>query len=252
MIGVTAYTAALSAVPAELAGLAGIQETGLLQGGRTTSAAAVYAQRAVARMQIDPTDLALACLCGPGGPMVSAFDGAWKRSSDGRLTGTDFAARSRRIHPFTLLRSLQNQVAAHLSIEFGLQGPCLNALQNPTALAWMLPQLTALAATHRGVLLVLAAAGEQQEEGARRRARVGEGPGLEGAVSLLLTRDPALGYLETVEADSGFECTSLERTAPVPMLGVQILRLLASGPSAATLQLVDADGTRAALRWRRA
>ncbi|MDJ0839793.1 MAG: hypothetical protein QNK37_24975 [Acidobacteriota bacterium] len=250
MIGVTAYSAALTTVPDDLKGMDGILETGTLSGGRTSSAAAAYAQEAVAAMRPASENLALACLCGPGGPMVSAFDAAWKRSPDGRLTGPGFAARSRRIHPFTLLRSLQNQVAAHLSITFGIQGPCFNALQNPTALAWMLPQLEYLASVHRGVLLVLAGAGEQMEEGARRKAAVPHAPGIEGAVCLLLTRDSALGTLEATEADSGFTPDPHECAAPVPMTGIGILRMLAA--SSACLQLVDRDGTRAALRWRRA
>jgi len=129
VIGVRAVSAAFSEPPGEgIADLEGVIITGHARGNRTDTPATDYAKQAFARLPERSPETGLICLSGPSGPMVQAFDTAWRRAPDGRLTGPDFPTRARRIHPFTLLRALGNGVCAGLSMGFGLRGPALNVL----------------------------------------------------------------------------------------------------------------------------
>jgi len=251
MIGLAAYSAVFSRAVPGLEDLAGIDVCGPQERAKNRSAIAVYAEQAVARMAPDPMGLGLVCLSGPCGPMVDAFDKAWQRSPDGSLTGPGFGAhRAKRIHPFTLLRSLQNQVPAILSMNLGITGPCINALDSATGLACLLPNIAAQLTRCRAILLVMAAAGEGLEEGSKRKARVPGASGLEGAICLLLTRDAALGTLELAQPDRDCRPAVEDLAAPVLAPGVTLLRHLALGSQEALITNTDESGFQSAVFWR--
>ena len=169
------------------------------------------------------------------------------------MTGPGFGPRrSKRIHPFTLIKSLQNQVPAALSMRFGIKGPCLNFLDTATSLAYLVPNATAMLGRCSKVLLVLAAAGDREEERSKLRALRPRDVGMEGAVCFLLTPGPGLGYLEL--AESGWTETGAENSAAfegsVLQGGLELLRCLAGKIRDRVIVLQDWAGHRAAIRWR--
>ena len=169
---------------------------------KTLAPVSAYALAAVADLEMDlPEETGLACVCGPTGILVDAFDRAWQKSGDGRLTGTDFASRRyRRIHPFTLIPSLQNQVAASLSMELGLTGPCMNVISSETGMAYLLPSVAAMLTRTPLVLLVIASAGYRGEE-VRKLAAMGRTEGAcEGAVVFALAKSGGRGLLSLGDA----------------------------------------------------
>jgi len=246
VIGVRAVSAAFSEPPGEgIADLEGVIITGHARGNRTDTPATDYAKQAFARLPERSPETGLICLSGPSGPMVQAFDTAWRRAPDGRLTGPDFPTRARRIHPFTLLRALGNGVCAGLSMGFGLRGPALNVLDQATAPVWLMPRIAEMLHQCPAVVLVMTDAGGRLEEGTKRRARTGDPSMLEGAICLLLTAEPGLGRLSMAEPDQD----SSRMLTPCLTLGLAILESLATGGSPTLITLTDSDGTRAALRW---
>ena len=250
MIAVAAIGAAFSEEPFVGAGrVPGVTITGTLVGRRTETAATAYAVRAFARLPEVPPESGLICVSGPNGPMVEAFDGAWHRSSDGRLTGSDFPRRARRIHPFTLLRALGNGVCAGLAERFGIIGPTLNVHDQATAPAWLLTQIEAMSARCPAVVLVLTDAGARLEEGAKRRARTGASSMLEGAVCLCTSRSGRLGELSLAEPEPS-RAMAAEAT-PGLRFASALLMHMAAGTPEARITLRDSDGACAAVHWRR-
>ena len=217
-------------------------------GDKTTSPCAEYAMLALETLRDRLKNPALVSLCGPTGSTVAAFDKAWQASEDGRLTGPDFGRRrARRIHPFTLVKSLQNQVPATLSMRFDLTGPCLNLLDSSRSLAWVLPNIEAMIKQCGQVLLVLSTACDREEERVKLNVLQPKRASIEGAICFLLNDGPGLGSIEGVKA--GVADTS-EMGAPVLDGGIQLLRAV-TGESSSVIELKDGDVGGAAISWRR-
>jgi len=216
---------------------------------RMDSACAAYAIAAMSQLEFDPGEAALVCLSGPTGATVKAFDKAWQASPDGLLTGEGFgASRYKRVHPFTLIKCMQNQTPAMLSMRFGLQGPCLNAIESASAFAYLLPNVRAMLARRATVLLVMASAGFREEERAKQRLFIDEDQALEGAVCLAIRKDGRLGAIEAAAAPA-------TAAAPVPAdppleAGVRILECLAEKRRERLIPLRDRSGHTAWIRWR--
>jgi hypothetical protein len=212
---------------------------------KTTAPVSAYALEAVAGLGLDlPKETGLAIVCGPTGSLVNAFDRAWQKSGDARLTGTDFAkTRYRRIHPFTLIPSLQNQVAASLSMELGLTGPCMNSISGETGLAYLLPSVAAMLTRTSLVLLVVASAGNRGEEALKLKAMGREGR-CEGAAAFLIGRDGGRGCLRLSDAPT----TSKKGT---PILGAAFALLDAFAEKrGVAVSLIDGDH-RATINYQR-
>ena len=128
MIGLTSYSAVFSREVPDLVSMEGVEVHGNQVMRRVNSPCAGYAQKAFELLDPPRESLGLLTCSGATGTTASNFDKAWQLAADGRLTGPGFgSSRYKRIHPFTLVRSLQNQVAASLSMTNDLKGPCLNA-----------------------------------------------------------------------------------------------------------------------------
>ncbi len=246
MIGIARISAVFSRDVPELAGLENIETVGLLNGRRTTGPAADYAERAFEIMSPDTRELGLVTICGPSGSTVKAFRKAWAASSDGTLTGEGFGEkRYKRIHPFTLVKSLQNQIPAALSMKYHITGPCLNLLDAATGLAHALPNIRVM--LKRGpLLLVMASAGDREEESQKMAWLHPEQSGLEGAICLLLTGQAVHGSLEP---GSGEATHPPIAAAPVLEPGLQILQAIAQGTSR-SITLTDSLNHSATIQWR--
>ena len=258
MIAVAAYSACFSRTVAGLEDMPGLTISGNLEERKTHSAAAQYAIRAAAPLVAKPLgSKGLVVSAGPSGSMVRAFDKAWRMAGDGNLlTGPGFGKRrSRRIHPFTLITSLQNQVAATLSMQFQLVGPCLNVLDATTSLACLLPNIAAMLARTDAVLLVFATAGGRDEEQAAQRHLTPGAEPLEGALCFLLTANPGLGYLELGSLGSGetvitSAAISDAEAAPVLAPGIALLSCIQKRDPEKIITLQDYSGFQTRLRWR--
>ena len=251
MIGIQQFSGVLTHIPEELEGLTGLEETTPTREKRTTSPCGAYAVQAFAGLSDVAPETGLICISGATGSTVKAFDKAWHASEDGKLTGTDFSRRAKRIHPFTLVRSLQNQTPAVISMEFGVKGPCINALDSATSMAAVLPNIDAMLEHCPAVALIMAAAGDREEEKTKIDQLTPGAVGLEGSLCFLLTRDGALGYLEPV---TGAETSILLQTPPTaaPALsgGLAILQCMAQQKSRAHILLEDFSGYRTFFEWR--
>lgn len=155
---------------------------------RLYSPGAVAAMTAAEGLPGLTPDVAVVAVTTALGPMVAAFDKAWLAADGGALVGPGFAqTRARRIHPFTLLKALDNQVPACLARELGLLGPCRHF--HDSADLWPVVALNVrdLAAQHGRVVLVAAHVRHGDEEETKRRysARTLAVPDREGAVALL-------------------------------------------------------------------
>ncbi len=185
MIAITAWSAVLDR---ELPGLnhPNLKVMARPEARKTTSPAAAYALEAARALQVPPA-AGLFTISGATGMTCDVFDGAWRRSPDGRLTGPGFAeSRYKRIHPLTLITSLQNQVPAVLSMELGLTGPCLNSLESAQALVHGRTQIEAMVRTQGAALVVLATAPDRGEEALKHRLAHPAAPLLEGGLCLLV------------------------------------------------------------------
>lgn len=252
MIGVSRYSAVFSRHIPEISGLDHIEIVGALKSGRTEGPAARYACHAFELMNPDVDSLGLVTISGASGSTVNAFDRAWRLSEDGELTGPGFGEkRYKRIHPFTLVQSLQNQVPAALSMNYKITGPCLNLLDAATGLAYALPNISQMLQRCARVLLVMASAGDREEETTKLKGLEPNSQGLEGAICLLLeqdlTRDRALGYLE---AGTGEASSACEIASPVLSGGLGILLAVATRASR-RITLNDYFGNHASIYWRR-
>jgi len=164
---------------------------------RDISPAAAYALRACELLRLEPKPQALITLSGPSGSTLTAFDKAWLRAKGKPLVSPGFGtSRYKRIHPFTLLRSLQNQVPAVLSMKLDLRGPCLNAVDSAMGLSYLLTNAKVLLQHRAPILIVMTAAGFRDEDRSLRRHRHGSPDEIEGAIALLVGRSGGLGRLQ--------------------------------------------------------
>lgn len=183
MIAVTAWSAVLDRA------LVGVSHPNLQivprpETRKTTSPAAAYALQAARALEI-PREAGLFTLSGATGVTCDVFDGAWRRSPDGSLSGPGFAeGRYKRIHPLTLITSLQNQIPSVLSMELGLSGPCLNCLESAGALVHGRANIEAMVRSQGTVLIVLATAPDRGEERLKHEQTYPEAAILEGALCL--------------------------------------------------------------------
>ena len=221
--------------------------------GKIASPAATFAIQAVEQMSLPRCNLALACLSGPPGATISAFDRAWKLSESNSLVGQDFAkTRSKRIHPFTLARSMQNQVPGMLAKHFAITGAVLNAVDSSTALVYMLPNLHAMLERHDALLLVLSSAGFYEEEYSKHLFQYPNREGLEGAICFLISTESPIGRLTACKAACSKNTASPQPAlpyAPCLQAGVGILNALASGHKNQHLVLEDYYHHRTHLEW---
>ena len=253
MIGIAAYSAVFSRNVAGLEEVPGILTGVSVEDEKTTGPCAAYAVRAFSGLNADPESLGLVCISGPSGSTVDAFDRAWQAANGGTLTGPGFGPhRSKRIHPFTLVKSLQNQVPAALSMKFGLKGPALNLLEADSSLAHVLPNIEIMLQRCRAVALAMAAAGDRAEERIKLKSLDPGIRGLEGAACFLLTRESTLGYLEASEPVECEKTTSIETGSCPPILepAIGLLRCIANKDRGRLLHLRDRHGHRTQLRWK--
>ncbi|MDX1384604.1 MAG: hypothetical protein R3190_13210 [Thermoanaerobaculia bacterium] len=245
-------------LPAALTGHPNVETAAPGEPHKATSVAAAYALRAVTALPLPPAAApALYTFSGPSGSTIHLFDKAWKAAADGRLLGPDFPRRSRRIHPFTLLLSLHNQVAATLSLELGLRGPAMNLVDSPAGFVDLLPNL-ALEATRRDVLVVFSSAANRAEERSRLVHETGCEAGLEGAVALLFRADGGLGSVAQAQSTDGAVRVRAGAAAPGggrwpfgPGLepGCGLLLALADGSGHTRIE-VGGDSHRRCFEWR--
>jgi hypothetical protein len=237
---------------------------------RSVAPAAAYAVDAVRALTALPDEAALFTFAGPPGSCLHLFDPAHQGAPDGRLVGAGFALeRSRRIHPFTLLLALENQVAATLSLELGLRGPCCSTTGSAAAFADLLPNM-ALAARTRPVLAVLASAAGRGEDRSRGVHLRGVDAAVEGAVALLFTVDGGLGRIapddgaqpppgrstanrsiagaSTAGVSTAGAPTASPRFAPALEPGLSILDSIGGATREARLAIHDAGRT-TTFRW---
>ncbi len=218
-----------------------------------------YALAAAELLEFDPVRTGLVCVSGATGSTCEAFDGAWGRSEDGRLTSAGFGrSRYKRIHPFTLIRSLQNQVPAALSMRFGMKGPCLNVLESVTAFASLLPNIEAMLSRLPRVLLVLAAAGGRAEEGSKMKLLAAGSDFVEGAICFLFTREghgERIGSIASGGApwESGAREKAVAGCTAAPPLraGVELLRCVAADDMGRRIPLHDFYRFQSGLDWRK-
>lgn len=256
MIYVKQAAAVISKQVTWLASFDEVRQGMCLQHQKTHSPAARYALAALALMP-GPLPHPLVCLSGPTGATVEAFAKAYGAASDGRLTGAGFATRRyRKIHPFTLLRSLQNQVAAVIAMEHGLRGPSINALESATALAYLLPSLRALLRRHNEVLLVMTSAGDRLEELAKFHCFQSETATLEGAVCFVLSSQSGVGEISAAhpagEEPSDreiFPSRALTPFAPALAGGLALLQCFLERNPSRVIQLSDFSGHEAHIQW---
>ena len=260
MIGVADAAAVLTRPQRGMADWPKQRLVGQASSKNSLSPCARYAIEAVELLNPARPPASLVCITGPSGVTVDAFDGAWRGSPDGRLTGAGFgASRYRRIHPLTLVRSLQNQVAAALTTHFQWRGPCLNALESSLALAALLPNIALLIRETGSLLLVFSSAADRLEERSKTRALYPGATGGEGAVCFLLREGHPLGFLEgpidplsaQVPENGPGEAAIL--ADPVLSCGLALLVCLAQSVPWRDLPLRDPHGSQAQyIRWRRA
>jgi hypothetical protein len=251
-------------VPAELAGAPGVRCVEMRQPRRATAPGASYAVEAVRALDASVEEAAVFTFAGPPGSALHLFD-AGRDPASGRLVSAGFGReRSRRIHPFAVLLALQNQVAATLSLELGLRGPCCSTTDSAGAFADLLPNMW-MAARERPVLAVLASAAKRAEHRSRGIFESGVDAVVEGAVALLFD---AGGKLGSVAPDRGTlegnghptaagarwappdDSPSTALYAPVLEPGLSILLALTRGLDAARFEVHEPRRT-TAFRWSR-
>jgi hypothetical protein len=238
-------------VPAELAAAPGTRCVEMREPRRATAPGASYAVEAVQALGTDLHDAAVFTFAGPPGSALHLFD-AGRESKDGPLVSAGFGRdRSRRIHPFTVLLALQNQVAATLSLELGLRGPCCSTTDSAAAFVDLLPNM-ALALRDRAVLAVFASAANRAEHRSRGIHESGLSAFVEGAVALLFLEEGELGSVAADDPIGGVEsgATLAGRYAPVLEPGLSILLALARGLSSARFEIHEPRRT-TAFRWSR-
>ena len=158
---------------------------------QTVSEAAAFAIEAAQLVDLDGREPALFCITGTVGSSLHYFDKA-RESSSGRLLAPGFARRSRRVHPFTVLLALQNQVAAELSLHFGWKGPCSSSIDSAAAFVDLLPNIESSLEQRPALVVMSSAAGRSEDRSwvvyQSRRQRI-----VSGAVALLFEPNGRLG-----------------------------------------------------------
>jgi hypothetical protein len=237
-------------VPDELAGAPGVDCVEMRAPRRAIAPGASYAVDAVTALDADLGRAAVFTFAGPPGSVLHLFD-AGRESANGPLVSAGFGRdRSRRIHPFTVLLALQNQVAATLSLELGLRGPCCSTTDSAAAFVDLLPNM-AMALCHRPVLAVLASAANRAEHRTRGIHESGLEAFVEGAVALLFEEEGGLGSVAADDGEGGpFDRPSSARYAPVLEPGLSILLALARGLDQARFEIREPHRT-TAFRWSR-
>jgi hypothetical protein len=246
-----AYRAILAGdVPGELAGTAGVQCVDMRAPRRAIAPGASYAVDAVTALDADLGRAAVFTFAGPPGSALHLFDAA-RESGDGPLVSAGFGRdRSRRIHPFTVLLALQNQVAATLSLELGLRGPCCSTTDSAAAFVDLLPNM-AMALRDRPVLAVLASAANRAEHRSRAIHESGLESFVEGAVALLFREEGELGSVAADDGEGGAFTRPRDACyAPVLAPGLSILLALARGLDQARFEIREPQRT-TTFRWSR-
>lgn len=243
------YGAALSEEIEGLADLQGVDVVPRPNAVQTRSAAAFYAIQAVEALDLGESQPALYCITGPSGSTLHLLERARDPTHNSRLIEGDFGRhRSRRIHPFTLLLSLQNQVAASVSLRFGWHGPCTNAVESSAAFVDLIPSIE-LSLRQRSSLVVLSSAADRREDRSWYTYRARRNRILEGAVALLFDPDGELGQVTLSRSGESLRLGG-EGAAPpfrdwpvAPCLeaGLAVLWALAQGIQHARFELVAAE-----------
>jgi hypothetical protein len=237
-------------VPAELAGAPGTRCVEMRAAQRAVAPSASYALEAVTDLGADLGRAAIFTFAGPPGSVVHLFDPA-REPAGGRLVSAGFGRdRSRRVHPFTVLLALQNQVAATLSLELGLRGPCCSTAESAAAFVDLLPNM-AMAVRERPVLAVFASAANRAEQRSRGIHQCGAERFVEGAVALLFQEEGELGSVAPGDGE-GEPFAELPEPCYAPVLepGLSILLALARGLDSARFEIREPHRT-TALRWSR-
>lgn len=250
------YSAALSDRVEGLEALPAVQQVPAAKATQTRSAASAYAIAAVEALDLGNDEPALYCVSGPTGSTLHHFDPACDTAKGESLSDTDFARRrSRKIHPFTLLLGIQNQVAANLSLRFGWNGPCCNGVESSAAFVDLIPSME-LALRKRPALVVMSSAGDRREDRSWYQYRAPGKTILEGAVALLFTPRGRLGEVTVGSRTSalriGRGASTLPFTrwpvAPCMEAGLAVLWALAQAIDRARFEIAGASRC-AYLQW---
>ncbi len=201
MLKLSACAAVLDRCPIELADCDLVRQLARPQARQTRSPASIYAIQAVENLGIRDLDPALYCICGPVGSSLHLLEKA-RDPATGILVGAGFARRSRRIHPFTILLSLQNQVAATLSVHFGWRRACMNSMDEPTSFVDLMPSMEIRQAEGSVLLLMTSAAGRLDDRSWHHYRDPGQ-PVIEGAIALLFENKGELAEIRTASRNAG-------------------------------------------------
>ena len=220
--------------------------------------ASTYAIDALSRLEV-PTDARVVTISGPPGELIHYVEPIRQRSRDGRLMGPDLARRLRRLHPYALLLCLQNQVAASISMEFGLTGPCVNLIEGATAFADALC-IMELARDRATTLLVMSSAADRPEQRELARLKFPDSVLVEGAICFLFSPEGELGLVGTPSPGEAADRPNPEDgsvtnlppdwpRAPCLQGGMCVLWALASGIPSERFWLSDGHGYEASFDW---
>ncbi len=217
---------------------------------RSSSPAAQYALMAASKLATSPTKMAMICFSGPSGAHISRFDGAC--DSQKQLVSDGFAAtRHRKIHPFTLLLALQNQVPAMLSMQLGMLGPCTNMFESGTSFAFALPLIEAYLRGGFRVLVVMSSAADRLEERQRTASFRASKKSFEGAICVVFDRKGELGHIKAESEhaewlDLWYDLNVIE---PVLMPGVGLLKAIHGKAKQVRVGLRDDTGFESSFCW---
>lgn len=253
MLRLSACSAVLDRCPSELSDCEGVREVAPAQAQQTRSPAAIYAIQAVEDLGLPDLDPALYCICGPVGSSVHLLEKA-RDPETGVLVGAGFAKRSRRIHPFTILLSLQNQVAATLSLQFGWRRACMNCMDEPTSFVDLIPSMEMRQPEGAVLLLLTSAAGRLDDRNWHRYRDPGR-PVMEGAIALLFEAEGELAEIRSVAQSPGSKSAGPELfgescVAPGLEAGLACLSSLSRRASRDLYELRGSGGHSAFFEWR--
>lgn len=243
------YSAALSEDVEGLESLPAVRQVPTAKAAQTRSPASAYAIAAVEALDLGDDEPALYCVSGPTGSNLHRFDPACDLAKGESLHDADFARRrSRKIHPFTLLLGIQNQVAANLSLYFGWNGPCCNGIESSAAFVDLIPSME-LALRKRPALVVMSSAADRREDRSWYRYRAPGKRILEGAVALLFAPRGRLGEVHlgsrscATRIGRGASTTPFEKwpVAPCMEAGLAVLWALAQAVDHARFEIVGAS-----------
>ncbi len=243
------YSAALSEDVEGLDGLKAVRKVPAAKAEQTRSPASAYAIAAVEALDLGDDEPALYCVSGPTGSSLHHFDRACDPAKGESLHDTDFARRrARKIHPFTLLLGIQNQVAAHLSLHFGWNGPCCNGIESSAAFVDLIPSME-LALRKRPALVVMSSAAGRCEDRSWCQYRAPGKRILEGAVALLFAPRGNLGEVTlgprrgALKIGRGANTSPFEKwpVAPCMEAGLAVLWALAQAVDRACFEIAGAS-----------